>query len=149
MANLKKTEFFNDPQFNIDLTWYIEKTMKYDFHQKYVLSCSTRTLWWSCLPKIYRGGTMNSLYCISCGYFLDTKASKLQSNLRLNFDWKRIRQKCYQIFKNEKFKKIFHLFTCILPNYVPHKITKEFWKISHFCNMTAGFFLLRCQNSLR
>ena len=46
---------------------------------------------------------------------------------------------CYQFFINEKFKKIFHLFTCILPNYVPHEITKEFWKISHFWNMTASF----------
>ena len=39
-------------------------------------------------------------------------------------------------------------FTTILPNYVVHESSKEFWKISHFENMTAGF-LLRCQNSLR
>ena len=35
---------------------------------------------------------------------------------------------------------MFHLFTCILPNYVQHEIAKEFCKISHFLNITAGFF---------
>ena len=35
----------------------------------------------------------------------------------INFDQKRIRQKHYLLFINEKFKKIFYLFTCILPNY--------------------------------
>ena len=54
-----------------------------------------------------------------------------------------IRQKSYQFFK---LKNMF-FFICILTNYVPHEITKEFWKNSHFENMTAGF-LLRCQNSL-
>ena len=29
-------------------------------------------------------------------------------------------------FMNEKLKKIIYFFTCILPNYVPHEITKEF-----------------------
>ena len=43
-------------------------------------------------------------------------------------------------FINEKFKKIFNFFTCILPNNVAHDITKEFWKNSHFENMTAVFF---------
>ena len=45
-------------------------------------------------------------------------------------------------------KKIPYFFTCILPNYVPHEITKIFWKNSQFENMIAGF-LLRWQNSLR
>ena len=45
---------------------------------------------------------------------------------KLDSDSKRIRQKFYQFFINEKFKKIFYFFTCILPNYVPHEITKEF-----------------------
>ena len=58
-----------------------------------------------------------------------------------------IRQKCYQFFINKKLKKIFYIFTCILPNYVPHEITKEFWKNSHFENITAGF-ILRSQNLL-
>ena len=40
-----------------------------------------------------------------------------------------IRQKCYQFFINEKLKKTSYFFTCILPNYVPHEISKEFWKI--------------------
>ena len=40
-------------------------------------------------------------------------------------------------FIDEKFKKIFYPFTCILPNYVAHDITKEFWKNNHFENMTA------------
>ena len=39
-------------------------------------------------------------------------------------------------------------FTCILPDYMAHGITKEFWKNGHFENRRAGF-LLRCQNSLR
>ena len=51
-------------------------------------------------------------------------------------------------FCSEKFQKIFVFFISILPNYVPHEITKEFWKNSHFGNMTAGF-LPRCKNSLR
>ena len=98
--------------------------------------------WWF---RIRRKATFNILGVASLcgrlqGYFHELGV--------INSDWKRIRQKCYQFFKNEKFKKIFHLFTCILPNYVPHEITKEFWKMSHFWNMTAGF-LLRCQNSLR
>ena len=35
-------------------------------------------------------------------------------------------QKCYQYFINEKLKKLINFFPCILPNYVPHEITKEF-----------------------
>ena len=57
-------------------------------------------------------------------------------------------QKCYQFFIDEKLKKLSHFFTSILPNYVPHDITKEFLKNNHFENMKAGF-LLRCQNLLR
>ena len=53
-----------------------------------------------------------------------------------------------KIFINKKFGKTFYFFTCILLDYVAHDITKEFWKNSHFENMTAGF-LLRYQNSLR
>ena len=45
---------------------------------------------------------------------------------QIDSDSKRIRQKFYKFFINEKFKKIFHFFTCILPNHVPHEITKEF-----------------------
>ena len=59
-----------------------------------------------------------------------------------------IRQKCYQFFIHKKLKKLFYFLTCILPNYVTHEITKEFWKNSLFENMLTGF-LLRCQNSLR
>ena len=59
-----------------------------------------------------------------------------------------IRQKCYQFFIKKKLKQTFCFPTCILPNYVPHEITKEFWKNSHFENMRAGF-LLRCLNWLR
>ena len=42
----------------------------------------------------------------------------------------------------------FYFFTCILPDYVAHDITKEFWKNSNFENMRA-VFVLRCQNTLR
>ena len=45
-----------------------------------------------------------------------------------------------KIFINEKFQKNIQFFTCILPNNVAHDITKEFWKNSHFENMTAVFF---------
>ena len=45
-------------------------------------------------------------------------------------------------------QKLFHFFTCILPDYMAHGIPKEFWKSSNFENMTA-VFLLRCQNWLR
>ena len=38
--------------------------------------------------------------------------------------------------------------TCILPDYVSHESSKEFWKNSHFENMRADF-LMRCQNLLR
>ena len=51
--------------------------------------------------------------------------------------------KALSIFQKWKVQKIFYLFTCILPNYVPYEITKEFWKNSHFENM-----ILRCQNTL-
>ena len=57
-------------------------------------------------------------------------------------------QKCHQFFINKNWKKKVLFFTFILPNYVPHEITKEFWKNSQFENMLTGF-LLRCQNSLR
>ena len=46
-----------------------------------------------------------------------------------------------------KFQKMFYSFTCILPGYVAHEITKEFWKNSHLKNITASF-LLRCQKTL-
>ena len=45
-------------------------------------------------------------------------------------------------------KKWIYFFICILPNYVPHEIIKDFLKNSHFENMTDGF-LLSCQNTLR
>ena len=47
-----------------------------------------------------------------------------------------------------KSQKISYSFTWILPDYVAHEITQEFWKNSYFKNMTASF-LLRCQNLLR
>ena len=59
----------------------------------------------------------------------------------IDSDSKRIRQKIYQFFINEKFNKILNFFTCILPNYVPNEIIKEFWKNSHFEKMTADFLL--------
>ena len=70
----------------------------------------------------------------------------INSNIDSYSKW--IRQKCYQFFIDKKLKKTFYFLTCISPNYVPHQITKEFWKNSQFENVTAGF-LLRSQNSLR
>ena len=69
-------------------------------------------------------------------------------NRYLDSDSKRIRQKFYQFFINEKFKKIFYLFICMLPNYMVHDIIKFFWKKRCFENMPAGFPLM-CQNPLR
>ena len=45
-------------------------------------------------------------------------------------------------------KRFIFLSAFYTTNYVPHEITKFFWKNSHFENMTADFFL-RCQKSLR
>ena len=52
-----------------------------------------------------------------------------------------------RIFINEKFRKLFNFFPCILLNYLTHESQKDFWKNSHFENTRAGF-LLWCQNSL-
>ena len=49
--------------------------------------------------------------------------------------------KVLSTFHKEKLEKLFFFLTCILPDYLPHEITKEFWKNSHFKNMTAGFVL--------
>jgi hypothetical protein len=42
----------------------------------------------------------------------------------------------------------FYFFTCILPDFVSHETSKEFWENSHFENMRADFFR-SCQKSLR
>ena len=39
----------------------------------------------------------------------------------------------------EKFKKQFYLFTCILPDYVSHESSKDFWRKNHLGNMRACF----------
>ena len=65
----------------------------------------------------------------------------LPENIYLDSYSKRMSQKWYQLFINEELKKLIYFFTCILPYYVTHEITKEFWKNSHFENMTAGFLL--------
>ena len=89
--------------------------------------------------------------CPECAYKSKDRTGNLMSVWLwwvLDSDLKWIRQKFYQFFINEKFKKLLYFFICILPNYVPHEITKDFWKNSHFENVRADF-LLRCQNSLR
>ena len=53
-------------------------------------------------------------------------SSNQKNIMKVDSDLKRIRQKFYQFFINEKFKKILNFFICILPNYVPHEITKIF-----------------------
>ena len=72
----------------------------------------------------------------------------LDDTVYVDSDSKRIRQKFFKLFINEKVKKILYFLICILPNYVPHEITKVFWKNSHFEKMTAGF-ILRYKNWLR
>ena len=49
---------------------------------------------------------------------------------------------------SEMFRKQLCFFTCILPDYMFHESSNEFWKNSHFGNMRADF-LWRCQNSHR
>ena len=68
--------------------------------------------------------------------------------IKVNSDRKWMRQKYLQDFSNEKFRKQFYFFTCILPDYVSHESLKEFWRNSHFENVRADF-LRRCQDSLR
>ena len=51
-------------------------------------------------------------------------------------------------FTSKKSRKYFYLFSCTLPDYVPHERSKEFLENSYFENMKAGF-LQKCQNSLR
>ena len=57
-------------------------------------------------------------------------------------------QNWIQFFSNKKFRYCIYFLTCILPDYMAHDILKEFFKNSHFVDMTAGF-LPRCQNLLR
>ena len=74
---------------------------------------------------------------------------KYWSKYHLNKDW--------GIENNTNLNPFFHLiksseivfiFYCILPDWMAQSIPKEFWKNSHFENMTAGF-LRRCKNLLR
>ena len=53
-----------------------------------------------------------------------------------------------QLFFDKKIRNCVYLFTCILPDYMAHGITKQSWKNIHSEKMTA-VFLLRCQNLLR
>ena len=69
-------------------------------------------------------------------------------NSQLKSDLLKSIQISIKFFFNKKFKNGFYFFTCILPDYVAHDISKEFWENSPFKKMTAGF-LLRCQNLLR
>ena len=54
-------------------------------------------------------------------------------------------QNWIQFFFNKKIRNWVHFLACILPDHMAHDILKEFWKNSHFENMTA-VFLLSCQN---
>ena len=62
-------------------------------------------------------------------------------------DLKRTQNWIWYLFSKE-FKNHVYFFTCILPDYVAHAISKEFLENSHFEDTTAGF-LLWCQNLLR
>ena len=88
---------------------------------------------------------LQALYSFSTFFFVK-KAISISWNYVKTGHLKK-RQKYIQISIKNIFKKVVY-YTCILPDYMAHDITKEFWKNSHFENMTAGF-LLRCQNSLR
>ena len=73
--------------------------------------------------------------------------SDTSSSLALDSCSKWIRQKFFKEFINKKFIKWLYSFTCILPDYVCHESSKEFWKNTYFENMRA-VFLLRFQNPL-
>ena len=92
-----------------------------------------RVLWSDKCPKFFK---------FLWGFLICT-ANSVYRPVRKKYDSFKLK-----IFINKKFWKTFHFFTCILSDYVAHDITEEFWKNSHFENMTAGF-LLRCQNWLR
>ena len=86
--------------------------------------------------------------------FCIKKSCCCQKCARLSLDFQELKsvkkwilQNCCQFFIDEKLKKLFHFFISILPipNYVPYEIITEFWKNSHFENMTADF-VLSCQN---
>ena len=76
------------------------------------------------------------------------RKKKLIIKSKVDSDRKWIWQKYLQNFLNEKFKKQFHLFTCILPDYLGHESSQESLKNNHFEN-TRDDFLRRCLNSLR
>ena len=67
--------------------------------------------------------------------------SRFHSKLRLEMNQTKVSPK----FFNEKFRKQFHLFTCIFPDYMGHESLKAFWKNSHIENMRADI-LRQCQN---
>ena len=91
-----------------------------------------------------------NIFAVCCWVFVAILSSRFHLRMPKHIDSysKRMSQKCYQFFINEKLKKLIYFFICILPNYVPHEIIKDFLKNSHFENMTDGF-LLSCQNTLR
>ena len=78
-----------------------------------------------------------SLKIHQCQFFRYIKTGDLKST-----------QNWIQYFFNKKFKNHIYFLTCILPDYIAHDVSKEFFKNSHFEIMTAGF-QLRSQNTLR
>ena len=78
---------------------------------------------------------------------LACKRCKLQVRYLKSGDLKSTQNWIWFLF-SKKFKNRVHFFTCILPDYVAHDISKEFLENSHFKDTTAGF-LLRCQNLFR
>ena len=126
--------------------------------------------WWFLTPPSFLSFLLNGVYLVNhlsmhplpspteTTQFLDmwklfkvgkTKREKpYKKILYLNSDRKRIGQSISKNFINEKFRKQFYFFICILPDYLCHEILKEFWKNSHFENMRADF-LRRCQKSIR
>ena len=53
--------------------------------------------------------------------------------------WKWKRKCIFKNFTNEKFKKIFYLSICMLPDYMAHDITKFFWKKKAFWKYDSCF----------
>ena len=45
----------------------------------------------------------------------------------------------FKNFISSKCRKPLNFFTCILPDFVFHDNSKEFWKNNHFENMRASF----------
>ena len=110
-------------------------------------------IYFECIEMLLK--TLN-IFCLCLRSVISEDPERVKHNVMSSF-WEKIHYKdwgpkkvtiYFPIFYLVKISENILLFIYILPGYVAHEITKEFWKSSHFENITAGF-LLRCHNTLR